>query len=110
MEHFKTVTNEFLRISLNVYIHKGDFWFRAYEVAVALKYENRSPTIKYNIPDDEKMRVGKNIEFSNGKQIKTIVRMVNKPGLYRLLFLSDYEHRKQIKKWLYKDMLPSLRI
>ena len=109
MEHLKTVTNEFLGITLNVYTHNGDLWFRAFEIATILKYNNRREVIKYNIPDDEKMIVKKNIVLSNGKTIETQVLMVNEPGLYRLIFLSDYEHRKMFKKWLCRAILPSLR-
>ena len=109
MEHLKTVMNKFLGISLNAYTDKGDFWFRAFEIVTILKYKNRREVIKYNIPDDEKMRVEKNIEFCNGKTVETMITMVNEPGLYRLIFLSDYEHRKEFKKRLYKDLLPFLR-
>ena len=109
MEHLKTVTNEFLGITLNVYKHNGDLWFRAFEIATALKYKNRTPVIKYNIPDDEKMTVDNKIQFSNGKLLDTVITMVNEPGLYRLIFLSDYEHKKQLKRWLYRAILPSLR-
>ena len=55
------------------------------------------------------MRVKKNIVFSNGKTIETLVAMVDELGLYRLIFLSDYEHKKQFKKWLFMAVLPSLR-
>ena len=109
MEHLKTVTNEFLGITLNVYTHNGDLWFRAFEIATILKCNNRREVIKYNIPDDEKMRVKKNIVFSNGKIIETLVTMINEPGLYRLIFLSDFEHKKIFKRWLYRAVLPSLR-
>ena len=98
MKHLKTVTNEFLEITLNVYTHNGDLWFRTFEIATILKYNNRREVIKYNIPDNEKMRVKKNIVLSNGKMIETLVTMVNEPGLYRLIFLSDYEHIKIFKK------------
>ena len=63
MEHLKTVTNEVLEITLNVYSYNSDLWFTAYEIAMALKYKNRTPVIKYNLPDDEKMRVDKKIQF-----------------------------------------------
>ena len=109
MEHLKTVTNEFLGITLNVYTHNGDLGFRAFEIATIITYNNRREVIKYNIPDDEKMIVKNNIVFSNGKKIEILVTMVNEPGLYRLIFLSDYEHRKMFKKWLYRAVLPSLR-
>ena len=105
----KTVRNEFLRITLSVRTYNGDLWFRAFEIATILKYNNRREVIKYNIPDDEKMIVKKNVVFSNGKTIETLVMMVNEPGLYRLIFLSDYKHRKMFMKWLYRAILPSLR-
>ena len=41
MEHLKTVTNEFLGITLNVYTHSDDLWLRAFEIATILKYNNR---------------------------------------------------------------------
>ena len=39
MEHLKTVTNEFLGITLNVYTHNGDLWFRASEIAHIQQYK-----------------------------------------------------------------------
>ena len=98
MEHLKTVTNEFLGITLNVYKHNGDLWFRAYEVATILKYNNRREFIKYNIPDDEKMIVKKNIMLSDDKTMETQGMMVNEPGLYKLIFLSDYKRKKNIQE------------
>ena len=110
MEHLKTVTNEFLGITLNVYTHNGDLWFRAFEIATILKYNNRREVIKHNIPDDEKMIVKKNIVFSNGKTIETLVTMVNESGLYRLIFLSDYEHRKMFKKMVIQSCFTILQV
>ena len=109
MEHLKSLTHEYLGITINVYTHNGNLWFRAYEIATILSYKNRREVIKYNIPDDEEMRIKKKIEFSNGKIVESMVTMINEPGLHRLIFLCDYEHRKQFKKWLYRVVLPSLR-
>ena len=106
MEHLKTVTNEFLGINLNFYTHNGELWFRAFEIATILKYkkgEKSSNTIFLT------MKVKKNILLSNDSTMETQVMMVSEPGLYRLIYLSDYKHKKLFKRWLYRAILPSLR-
>ena len=98
MEHLKTVTNEFLGITLNVYTHNGDLWFRAFEIATILKCNNRREVIKYNIPDDrDPLKTHPDTIF------------IKEPGLYALIFRSKLETAKVFQDWVFSEVLPSIR-
>ena len=79
-------------------------WFIGGEVAKALGYKNPSKAIYDHIDDDDK-GVTKRSTLGGGQEVTTI----NESGLYALIFSSKLEQAKAFKRWVTKDVLPSIR-
>ena len=79
-------------------------WFVANDVAKALGYKDPVHTVR-NIVWDENKGVAE-IYTPGGKQ-KAII--INEAGVYQLIFRSKLESAKQFQKWVFEEVLPSIR-
>lgn len=98
--------NEEIRI-INI---DGEPWFVALDVCQALEIENSS--VALSRLDEGDLCTTEVTSESNLKKFarKTQnMRLVNEPGLYELIFNSRKEEAKQFKRWITKEVLPSLR-
>lgn len=79
-------------------------WFLGKEVAEKLGYTNPRKAIKDHIDDEDK---GVTNRYSlGGKQNMTII---NESGLYSLVLSSKLRGAKRFKRWVTKDILPTIR-
>lgn len=62
-----------------------------------------------NFPDDEKADVCITYTSSNGVTQKRNVSVVSEPGLYRLIFMSRKPEAEKFKRWVFHEILPSIR-
>ena len=95
----------------------GEPWFVAKDVCDILDIENARDAIR-NFPEDEKMTL-KRGEFSgmtvastdgqNGHGGAQFLNIVNEPGLYRLIFQSRKPEAEAFKRWVFHEVLPSIR-
>lgn len=91
--------------------NKNNPWFKSNDIAEILEYTNTRQAIRLNCDDDDKEI------FSNLKRLlnsafinlhpETI--FINESGLYSLILSSKKEESKQFKKWVTKEVLPSIR-
>lgn len=79
-------------------------WFVANDVAKALGYKDPVHTVR-NIVWEENKGVAE-ISTPGGKQKVTII---NEAGVYQLIFRSKLESAKQFQKWVFEEVLPSIR-
>ena len=80
-----------------------EIWFVAVDVCRALDIQN----IRQNLtefPDDEK---GVCSIYTPGGPQK--VNIVSEPGFYRLIFMSRKPEAEKIKRWVFHEVLPSIR-
>ena len=88
-----------------------DIWFHAKTVAKILKYSNTRKAIHDHVDDEDKSTYGEIRSRSNDslphKNSHTIY--INESGLYSLIFRSKMEEAKKFKRWIIKDVLPSIR-
>lgn len=82
---------------------KGEVLFLAQDVCSILDISNVSDAIS-RLDDDEKLTSVLPISGQNRN-----VNMVNESGLYSLVFKSRKDSAKSFKKWVTKDVLPSIR-
>jgi len=81
----------------------GEIWFVANEVCKVLDIKNSRQAVT-RLDDDEK---GVSLlPTSSGNQNKTIV---SESGLYSLIFTSNKPEAKQFRKWVTKEVIPSIR-
>lgn len=82
----------------------GEPWFVGNDVARALEYKDLYSAMRRNVDEEDKRLCL--IGSSSGKQ-KTIV--INESGLYSLIFGSRLEKAKEFKRWVTREVLPTIR-
>lgn len=81
----------------------GEIWFVAADVCKLLDLTNPTESLK-SIDDDEKLT---SEMLRSGQRRK--VNLVNESGLYTLIFKSSKESARKFRKWVTKEVLPSIR-
>ena len=92
---------------------RDDIWFRGKDIAKALGYQKTRNAILKHVDDDDKSILE---DFRRGPQIRAPFKneqggsiFINESGLYSLIFGSRLESAKVFKRWVTKDVLPSIR-
>ena len=92
---------------------RDEIWFRGKDIAKALGYEKTRNAILKHVNDDDKSiledlrRGAQNRAPFKNEQGGSI--FINESGLYSLIFGSKLESAKAFKRWVTKDVLPSIR-
>ena len=81
----------------------GEIWFVANDVCQLLDIQNVTQAIS-SLDDDEKLPY---VLHRAGQ--KRSVNLINESGLYALVFKSKKESAKKFRKWVTKEVLPSIR-
>jgi prophage antirepressor-like protein len=107
------VCGELGGIQISCIIDGGEPWFKAFDVASALKYRNTNDAIKRHVADDDKREQGSftfNPRETRGLKgnWKSAV-YINDSGLYCLIFGSDLEEARIFKHWVTREVLPQIR-
>ena len=82
----------------------GEPWFVAADVCRILEIGNPSQALT-RLDDDEK----NTLILNEGNRGNPNVNVVNEPGLYRLIFASRKPEAKKFQRWIYHEVLPSIR-
>ena len=92
---------------------RDDIWFRGKDIAKALGYEKTRNAILKHVDDDDKSiledlrrgpQIGAPFKNEQGGSI-----FINESGLYSLIFGSRLESARSFRRWVTKDVLPSIR-
>ena len=81
----------------------GKFWWVAADLGKALDITNIHTSL-VNFPEDE---IHVRSTYTNRGPREAV--MVNEPGMYRLIFQSRKPEAEAMKRWVYHEVLPSLR-
>lgn len=81
----------------------GDPWFVASDVCIALEISNVGNVIARLDLDEKGIR---RMDTLGGMQD---ISIVNESGLYRLIFRSNKPEAKRFQKWVFSEVLPSIR-
>ncbi len=98
-------------LTVNIFLlEDGEPWFIAKEISDILKYSETNKMLR-RLDDDEKKTIARNgspisIEFF-GNQGSIII--INESGLYNAIFGSHLAVAKTFKKWVTREVLPSIR-
>lgn len=101
LETFGFAVTDTLSISLRAIMRDGDPWFNAADVCAALGLTNVSQAVQ-RLDDDEKAMLSIGLRGS-------APWFVTESGLYALVLRSDRAEAKQFRKWITKDVLPTIR-
>ena len=92
---------------------RDEIWFNGKGIAKALGYEKTHNAILKHVDDDDKSilegirrgpQIGAPFKNEQGSSI-----FINESGLYSLIFGSRLESARNFKRWVTKDVLPSIR-
>lgn len=83
----------------------GEPWFNANDVCAALEYVNPRDALSKHVDDDDVAK--RDVIDSLGRAQKT--NFVNESGLYRLIMGSKKPAAERFKRWVTKEVLPSIR-
>ena len=82
----------------------GEPWFVGKDVAEALGYSNTKDALSRHIDDDDKL--GSRFTTSGQSREMTVI---NESGVYALVFGSKLPKAKEFKRWVTREVLPSIR-
>ena len=81
----------------------GEMWFVGKDVAMALGYANPWNAIDRHVDKEDTLKRG--YLTKGGEQQTTII---NESGLYALIILSEKPNAKIFKRWITKEVIPSI--
>ena len=90
---------------LEILIQEGKEYFPATDVADALGYSNPRDAISKHCKSDGIVTMSQNTTQGNSYQKKYI----NEGNLYRLIVKSKLPEAEKFEKWVFEDVLPSVR-
>ena len=93
---------------LTVIEKDSEFFFIGKEVAEKLGYINPSKAVMVHVEEDDKFYVMM-AHSQNGNLSKSKTALINESGLYSLILSSKLPQAKEFKRWVTKDVLPSIR-
>ena len=100
-------------IQISCIIDDGEPWFRAIDIATALKYTDTDKAIRRHVADDDKRQQGsfnlKPAVLAGFKGNWKMTKYINESGLYCLIFGSNMEEAKIFKHWVSRVVLPQIR-
>ena len=101
---------------LSVIKFKDEIWLKAKQVALLLGYLDPGRLIRRNVDPEDKITLERLIEKGGAKSASPLVSnfqgsmlYLNESGLYSLISGSKLESAKAFKRWVTKDVLPSIR-
>lgn len=87
---------------------EGDVWFVGKDVAVALGYSNTNDALSRHVDPEDKYK-GEGVAFPDPHGTLQYPTIINESGLYSLVLSSKLPTAKQFKRWITKEVIPSIR-
>ena len=84
----------------------GEVWFVGKDVAAALGYSNTRKALIDHVMNEDK-RDGVTIRDSIGRNQNPT--LINESGMYSLILSSKLESALEFKRWVTREVLPSIR-
>ena len=95
--------------TLKVILRENEPWFIGKEVAEKLGYTNPLKAIRDHVEEDDKETNTCSVNETFTQEPKRTRIIINESGLYSLIFNSKLESAKKFKRWVTKEVLPSIR-
>ena len=102
---------------LSVIKCKDEIWFRGKTIAEILWYVIQRKAIREHVAQEDRVRLAElhGVSESRGSKTEPLTNnrkntiCINESGLYSLIFRSKLESARVFKRWVTKDVLPSIR-
>lgn len=105
-------TNEMFG-KLKVILIENEPWFIGKDIAKTLGYKDTDQSLRKHVEDEDKQNIdpvvltGSKIKGKGG--IRRDMVIINESGLYSLILSSKLKTAKEFKRWVTKEVLPSIR-
>ena len=116
MENNKLITreyfnNEYLSEVTMIQDDEKNVWFKGVDIARILGYSNTREALKRHVEEDDKIKLNKITGSQNTTPFNSQPHSVfiNESGIYSLILRSKLDEAKIFKKWITKEVLPSIR-
>ena len=96
------IQNEQFKVRKTEY--DGQTWFVARDVADILGYKNANNAITLHVEEDDRLTT----QVNTPKGIRSTI-IINEIGVYSLVLGSKLPQAKAFKRWICKDVVPSIR-
>ena len=96
---------------LDIIKKDDDIWFQAKTIADILKYTNTRKAIRDHVDSEDKITLN-NLKSRGNESFppkNNHVIYINESGLYSLILKSNMDKAKDFKRWVTKEVLPSIR-
>ena len=108
----RTITSATSDFKLSYKLFSDVIYFKAKDIASVLGYNNTTKAILDHIDCDYKFKLG-DLVGSNEMGLldhnDKITLYITEPGLYQLIFKSNLASAKDFTKWVFTEVLPSIR-
>ena len=91
-------------ITINTY--NNELWIKAKDITTLLGFTNTKETLTKYVDEED---ICKQYNLDNTQQRTNSPIYINESGFYALVLNSDHKQAKQIKKWVTKTVLPTIR-
>ena len=104
--------NKELNVSVRTVRRGEEVLFYAKDVAESLGYANPQKAIRDHVWEEDKYTLGK---LQRGSPEFTLCRgqpntvLITEQGVYQLIFGSELKRAKEFRRWVFRDVLPSIR-
>ena len=112
MENNKIINKEYLQSKVTIIIDENNTaWFKGGDVAKILGYGNKEKAIRMHVDLEDKIKLKDLMTAQNELPLNSQphTNYINESGLYSLIFGSKLETAKKFKRWVTKEVLPSIR-
>ena len=95
--------------------YKDEIWIKAVAVATILRYKNTMKSIRDHVDPEDKRKLSELGPISKQNETFPLERnekntiYINEFGLHSLILRSKLESARVFKRWVAKDVLPSIR-
>ncbi|HBS1482389.1 TPA: Bro-N domain-containing protein [Klebsiella pneumoniae] len=100
------ITNVFESYSVRSVIIDGNPWFIAKDVAEALGYKQADKAVRQRCDEFKILKPG---DLAGMKIPNRGLQVINESDVYNLVFGSKLESAQRFRKWVTKEVLPSIR-
>ena len=103
--------NNQLNLKMQMLTVGNQHYFKAKEVAQSLGYERHRSALDNHVSKDYKIRLGdlKGAQKLGSLNAQPHSLYITEPGLYELVFGSHLPAAKEFKRWVFEEVLPSIR-
>ena len=112
MENNKIINKNYFESKVTIIIDKDKaVWFKGCDVATILGYVDKKQAIRKNVEMEDKMKLNELSGCLGDTHVNLHPQtfFINESGLYSLILSSKMENAKKFKRWVTKEVLPSIR-